>query len=913
MSAIQSSVGLVTGLNIQDIVDKLMSIAGQSKDNLTARTTTLQNEKLAVTQLTSLLVAFQFESNQLGNDSVFNSRNITSSNDSALSAAVSSSGNPAVGSYVFTPVQTASSQQLLSQSYGATEAVGAGKLSFGTGGFVDPGISLDELNAGLGVQRGKIRITDRSGASAVIDLSFARTVDDVLNAINGSTDISVTASTAGDSFTLTDNSGGSGNLKVQDISGGKTAAGLGIANIDVAANSATGSDVFTLSSKTALSSLNDGTGVQLKSGNDLSVALADGSTLGIDLGAAKTLGDVINAINAAGAGKLTAAIGADGNRIELIDLTSGSSTFAVSNVGTGTAADDLGLTKAAAGNTISGTRLVSGLRDTLISSLKGGAGLGTLGHISITNRNNVTSDVDVSAAETLGDIVKAINSHATGVTASINTARNGIQLTDITGATASNFTVTDGDANGSATALGITTDGVNTTVNSGGLQRRQIADGTLLSSLNGGAGIYVGDFNVKDTNGVTAAVDLNKVDDVATTVGDVINRINSLGIGVQARINERGDGIEIVDTAGGSGSITVTAVGNQTTAKDLHLLGTSTAKTIDGVQKQVIDGTATATVAIDATDTLSDVVKKINALNRGVTASILNDGTRQRLSISANNSGAASELLIDTSDTSLSLQEITSGRDALVVYGSSGSGGVLVSSSTNQFSNIVSGLDLTVNSGTQSPVTINVASTSSSLVSGVKQFVSAYNSIRTTLDKLTAFDPTALTTGLLFGSSETLRVDTDLSRLVGATYSGVGQFNSLASVGITLDKDGQMQLDQDKLTAAFNKDPDSVKSLFADDKNGISVKLNDTLEQLAGAQNSLLSAKADSLSKTIDSNNDRITQMSDRLDKQRTSLLEEFDRLETTISNLKNNLNALDSLQIIPPLGGTTSNSSSSS
>ncbi len=269
---------------------------------------------------------------------------------------------------------------------------------------------------------------------------------------------------------------------------------------------------------------------------------------------------------------------------------------------------------------------MSGLRDTLISSLKGGAGLGTLGHISITNRNNVTSDVNLSGAETLGDIVTAINSHATGVTASINTARNGIQLTDTTGGTASNFIVADGDGNDTATALGITTNGANTTVNGGGLQRRQISAGTLLSALNGGAGIEVGDFNIKDTNGQTAAVDLNAVDNVATTVGDVINRINALGIGVQARINERGDGIELVDTAGGSGSITVTEVGNQTTAQDLHLLGTSTTKTIDGVPKQVIDGTATSTVTIDSRRHTERRRQKDQRAQRGVTASILNDG-----------------------------------------------------------------------------------------------------------------------------------------------------------------------------------------------------------------------------------------------------------------------------------------------
>ena len=72
--------------------------------------------------------------------------------------------------------------------------------------------------------------------------------------------------------------------------------------------------LYAARSKTSLSQLNDGTGVQLRSGNDLSVTLADGSTLDIDLGNAKTLGDVIDAINAASPTKLSAAIGSDGNR-----------------------------------------------------------------------------------------------------------------------------------------------------------------------------------------------------------------------------------------------------------------------------------------------------------------------------------------------------------------------------------------------------------------------------------------------------------------------------------------------------------------------------------------------------------------------------------------------------------------------
>jgi flagellar hook-associated protein 2 len=220
----------------------------------------------------------------------------------------------------------------------------------------------------------------------------------------------------------------------------------------------------------------------------------------------------------------------------------------------------------------------------------------------------------------------------------------------------------------------------------------------------------------------------------------------------------------------------------------------------------------------------------------------------------------------------------------------------------------VSGLNITVNSGSQTPVQINVASSSDSLVSTVKQFVSAYNSIRTNLDKVTAFDPTALTTGILFGSSETLQIDSNLSQLVNGNYFGNGQFTSLSQLGISLDSKGQMQLDQDQLKSAFNKDPDAVRKLFADPGHGMIAKLNSKLDDLAGSTNSVLSSRLESLSNTIDDNNDRLTQMTASLSKQRDALLAQFDALETTIAGLKSNLTALSSLQIIPSITSSSKN-----
>ena len=146
----------------------------------------------------------------------------------------------------------------------------------------------------------------------------------MLDAINNNGSANVTAVAVGDRSSSSTASGGTGNLRVQELGGGKTALDLGLAGINVAANEATGADILTLHDGTKLSFLNDGNGVPLAAGNDLQISLADGTTLSVDLGDATTLGEVLDALNAANPAKLSASIAADGKRLELTDLTAGS-------------------------------------------------------------------------------------------------------------------------------------------------------------------------------------------------------------------------------------------------------------------------------------------------------------------------------------------------------------------------------------------------------------------------------------------------------------------------------------------------------------------------------------------------------------------------------------------------------------
>lgn len=90
---------------------------------------------------------------------------------------------------------------------------------------------LSELNGGAGVDPGRIQITDRSGATAEIDLSSATSVQDVINAINRESALSVVASAnaAGDGIQLQDTSQGYGPFQVSDLGAGSMAADLGLA------------------------------------------------------------------------------------------------------------------------------------------------------------------------------------------------------------------------------------------------------------------------------------------------------------------------------------------------------------------------------------------------------------------------------------------------------------------------------------------------------------------------------------------------------------------------------------------------------------------------------------------------------------------------------------------------------------
>ncbi len=267
-------------------------------------------------------------------------------------------------------------------------------------------------------------------------------------------------------------------------------------------------------------------------------------------------------------------------------------------------------------------------------------------------------------------------------------------------------------------------------------------------------------------------------------------------------------------------------------------------------------------------------------------------------------------MLVDAADAGFDFEESTPGQDALLLYGnvSGSNAGLLLSSPDNEFSEAAGGVDLSVVAATETPVTVTVSQTGTALVDAVKDLVDAYNAVRDDLAKLTSFDPDAATTGLLFGSNEALQVDSRLSRVLTDRYFGVGALQSLEQVGLSVTQNGELELDEAKLVAAFEDDPAGVQTFFTDPDLGVATKISATIDRLAGADDSLLAHRTESLTDTIEANQDRIDKMADQLEKQQERLFLQFYQLESIIANMQTSLTAIQNLQPIPPLTSTQSN-----
>ncbi len=310
-------------------------------------------------------------------------------------------------------------------------------------------------------------------------------------------------------------------------------------------------------------------------------------------------------------------------------------------------------------------------------------------------------------------------------------------------------------------------------------------------------------------------------------------------------------------------------------------------------------------ISISATDTIEDVADAINNANAGVTAAAIFDGTNYYLTLTAEDSGKANAINLtvtdidgDNTDTNglsrLVYHEnkttnLTQTQDALdsIVYVD----GVTVSRATNTIDDVIEGVTITLNAAHKTPAedsdTLAVSRNTSAVVSKVNSFVSAYNSVLGFFDTYQSYDEKTKVAGILLGDATTNLVRNSLRNNMMNTVPGVGSFNRLADLGITLNDEGELEVNSSSLNSALDDHFDDVLQFFTKTTDGFAVRMVDTLDAILDSTGGTLAARTDGIRNSIDDIQDKVERIGRRVSAWETRTRAQFQALEVLLAQFQ--------------------------
>lgn len=222
-------------------------------------------------------------------------------------------------------------------------------------------------------------------------------------------------------------------------------------------------------------------------------------------------------------------------------------------------------------------------------------------------------------------------------------------------------------------------------------------------------------------------------------------------------------------------------------------------------------------VSISATDSLSDIQTKINALNSGdnpadVTASIIAiSDSEYRLTLTSKNTGADGMSVTDGTGA-LGLTELVAGQDAEITVD-----GFTITRSTNTITDVISGVTLDlVGADTDATITLNVNRDNDGIKEKIQEFVDSYNELMSYISKQNTASEDGETTGTLFADSSLQTIKSTLRSIILSEVSGLNStLDHLSLIGIHVDKTGQLSIDDDELDGYLESNFQEVVNLFA--------------------------------------------------------------------------------------------------
>ncbi|MCL1806719.1 MAG: flagellar filament capping protein FliD [Oscillospiraceae bacterium] len=308
-----------------------------------------------------------------------------------------------------------------------------------------------------------------------------------------------------------------------------------------------------------------------------------------------------------------------------------------------------------------------------------------------------------------------------------------------------------------------------------------------------------------------------------------------------------------------------------------------------------------------ANASLKSIMDAVNKADIGVTMSY----SQMTDSISITNNAAGEKSTLAFSDDTgflsmLGMTEVTAGQDA-VVYLNGETQARRFDSNTVTLDGVTMSFMRTTGPG---GIDFSLETDISPAVNRIKQFVDSYNELMKELFDAHTQKPNRNYKPLLDEQREQLSDkeielweekakagllyrDNTLGRLIenmrGVLTKTFGDFGNLASIGITTSRyvpgePSKLELDESKLTAALQTNPDRVYGMFAEGSNALIPQLNKMMDDYVGT---IKSRELQNLNNDINNYSKRIKEQEDKLIAMSEKYYLQYAKLETKLSQMQ--------------------------
>lgn len=227
----------------------------------------------------------------------------------------------------------------------------------------------------------------------------------------------------------------------------------------------------------------------------------------------------------------------------------------------------------------------------------------------------------------------------------------------------------------------------------------------------------------------------------------------------------------------------------------------------------------------DSNNSLKGLRDAINAADKGVQASIINDGSGEKLVIKAP-SGAKQQLEINVVEDGAApglaafafeagnqlMNQNQDGHDASLKVN-----GLLVSRSSNSIDDVVDGFKFDLAKKAPGEImTVSIVEDKASAELSIRDFVESYNTFLEVMEPLVDFNEETDEFGSLHRDATSTALMRNLRSVIVSEVPEVqSAFNFIGTIGVRTELDGTMTIDEETFTKAFNEDFSAIKELFA--------------------------------------------------------------------------------------------------